>query len=464
MKKKECPFCGEDIAENAKKCPYCCESLTDADKPIIIEADSDDDDDDDFDDDFDDDEDYLGIDDPREREKICKEERDFHRTLFSRIAGLIAQYNGESYWYQIFEKYEVWMILLIVLIVDAVILSLVASVGWLFNICSPLDGIKSAVMYTAAGGSIAGFILIIDADNKSKGKGGAESGELTMVLYSLGARVIQFIFLLSPVYFVYLLSPISYDAEFRINGWGAYFPVLLLSLLLYIGYIRFYIWTGGEIKAYKTWICNIGCGNYDFLHSNRFRYWNSLAVQEADMVNMRYLHGYRFISLRCMMLIPAASLFFSILMMTARPDEVKNFFNPKSEQVQSSADAKQTYSWQSDAAQMVQSFYKCYVRSLDNMDYDEAESLKKVCLTKRLYQRLEELDSMWLWDSDPFLKMQDWSEDLTEKLKVEKESSVNGIYRVYLWDGWEKSYRTVRVRVKNENGIYLIDELLDLNY
>jgi len=178
-----------------------------------------------------------------------------------------------------------------------------------------------------------------------------------MALNSLVAHVIQLLFLLSPLLF--LLSWLHAD-------W--YFPrsvVLLLSSLLYIGYIRFFIWTGREIAAYKTWIYNVGCGNYDFLHSNRFRYWNSLAEQDADLVNMRYLRGYRFIPLRCMMMIPAASLFFCIWMMTTSPDVVKGVSTDIMEQVHSSDKAERTEAKPADAAKEVHTFYECYLKSLD---------------------------------------------------------------------------------------------------
>jgi len=66
-------------------------------------------------------------------------------------------------------------------------------------------------------------------------------------------------------------------------------------------------------------------------------------------------------------------------------------------------------------------------------------------------------------DCDPFLQMQDWAGEVAEKLKVEKEPSMNDVYRVYLWDEGAKSYKTVRVRVKCQGGAYRIDELLDLN-
>lgn len=373
-KKKECPFCGEEIAASAKKCRFCGERLADAGEAASVEEDADEEDPDD--------EDYFGIDDPQERAKLEKEERKFRRTLFSRIADLIARHSGETYWYQIFEKYEVWILLVIILIVNAAMLFLVASVGWLFDICSPWHGIIAAAASTVYGGVLAGLPLI-----KQQGKSVAESGEFSMVLDSLIAYVIQLLFLLSPLLF-------SFFMDFSR-------PILLLSFLLYIGYIRFFIWTGREIAAYKTWIYNVGCGNYDFLHSNRFRYWNSLAEQDADLVNMRYLRGYRFIPLRCMMMIPAASLFFSTLMMTARPDVVRGISTDITEQLQSSDKAERAEAKPADAAKEVCTFYECYLKSLDRGGDDgEVAALKKQYLTDRLRCELAS-KSLLGWRSVP---------------------------------------------------------------
>jgi len=120
MKKKECPFCGEMIATSAKKCRFCGEWLADAGEAVAEE---------DADEEDPDDEDYFGIGDPQERAKLEKEERKFRWTLFSRIADLIARHSGETYWYQILEKYEVWIFLSIVLIVNIAILFPVSLIG-----------------------------------------------------------------------------------------------------------------------------------------------------------------------------------------------------------------------------------------------------------------------------------------------------------------------------------------------
>lgn len=265
-----------------------------------------------------------------------------------------------------------------------------------------------------------------------------------MLLYSIIAHIIQVLFLISPALFIILFDDFPY--------WGK------LIILLYIPYIYIYIRTKREVDAYKTWIYNIVCGNYDFLHSNRFRYWNSRAAQDADLVNLCHLSAYRFIPLHCMLNVPILSVMVGlcVIMVDEYGADANHGTVEKTEQVQTSVkDAED------DAADVVRLFYEQYITSIDRYDYDEVNTLKKKYLTKQLYDRIEKLNSDLALDCDPFLMAQDWDKSLIDKLKVEKDNA-NDTYRVYLWDNWKNSYKIIKVRVIHEGSTYKLCDLPDL--
>lgn len=73
-----------------------------------------------------------------------------------------------------------------------------------------------------------------------------------------------------------------------------------------------------------------------------------------------------------------------------------------------------------------------------------------------MYQEME-------LDYDPFLEAQDCDKNVLEKLRIEKDSVQDNVYRVYLWDNFNRKYKVVRLLLKQEEQGYKIDDILSLS-
>lgn len=119
-----------------------------------------------------------------------------------------------------------------------------------------------------------------------------------------------------------------------------------------------------------------------------------------------------------------------------------------------------------DSAMVVlRRFYTDYIAgwlSQDGHDDGKERALLRQYLTPRMFDRLQSMYAELELDYDPFLEAQDCDESVLEKLRIERDSLRTGVYRVLLWDNYNRKYRKAELLLRQGDDGYRIDGILSL--
>lgn len=112
---------------------------------------------------------------------------------------------------------------------------------------------------------------------------------------------------------------------------------------------------------------------------------------------------------------------------------------------------------------MLRRFYAEYIAAwLRNGDNEEGLAILRRYLTPRLFGRLQRMYAEMELDYDPFLEAQDCDESVLENLRIEKDSVRTDVYRILLWDNFNRKYRKAELLLRHGEDGYRIDGILSL--
>lgn len=99
---------------------------------------------------------------------------------------------------------------------------------------------------------------------------------------------------------------------------------------------------------------------------------------------------------------------------------------------------------------MLRRFYEEYIAAwLRNGDNEEGLAILRRYLTPRLFGRLQRMYAEMELDYDPFLEAQDCDESVLENLRIEKDSVRTDVYRILLWDNFNRKYRKAELLLRH---------------
>lgn len=102
---------------------------------------------------------------------------------------------------------------------------------------------------------------------------------------------------------------------------------------------------------------------------------------------------------------------------------------------------------------MLRRFYAEYIAAwLRNGDNEEGLAILRRYLTPRLFGRLQRMYAEMELDYDPFLEAQDCDESVLENLRIEKDSVRTDVYRILLWDNFNRKYRKAELLLRHGGG------------
>ena len=70
-------------------------------------------------------------------------------------------------------------------------------------------------------------------------------------------------------------------------------------------------------------------------------------------------------------------------------------------------------------------------------------------IAPRLFGRLQRMYAEMELDYDPFLEAQDCDESVLENLRIEKDSVRTDVYRILLWDNFNRKYRKAELLLRH---------------
>lgn len=113
---------------------------------------------------------------------------------------------------------------------------------------------------------------------------------------------------------------------------------------------------------------------------------------------------------------------------------------------------------QDPACAFVRQFYTAYIGSW-LADGGDPRAVLKQNLTRRFYERLQRMYEQEELDYDPFLDAQDCDASVLEKLRIEKDTLREHVYRVCLWDTYSRNYKHVELLLEHTGQSYRIDDV-----
>lgn len=120
---------------------------------------------------------------------------------------------------------------------------------------------------------------------------------------------------------------------------------------------------------------------------------------------------------------------------------------------------------QDPALCFIRQFYVEYITELirkGGPDNEKTEAIQRQYISPELLDRLQRMYEEMDLDYDPFLKAQDSDKSVLEKLRIEKDTAQTNVYRVYIWDNFNKKYKEIKLLLKPGEQGYKIDNILSL--
>lgn len=108
---------------------------------------------------------------------------------------------------------------------------------------------------------------------------------------------------------------------------------------------------------------------------------------------------------------------------------------------------------------MLRRFYTEYIAGWDR---DDKEEVLRRYLTPRFFDRLQRMYTELELDYDPFLEAQDCDESVLKNLRIERDSVRPDVYRILLWDNFNRKYRKAELLLIHGADGYRIDGIPSL--
>ena len=228
--------------------------------------------------------------DERAVRKLKKKQAIFDNTLFARFLRFLESKQVDTlYVHNIFDKYDT-VFLCVILFLEVLGLILLGEVLLKLGVDALANHDSGIVLQFSMCGVVGIFPMFLIYSQQQVGK--EISPLLLFALYGI-SYLLEFLY-----YAVVLAGPyIVYTDIKRLNGSIELF--IPLAIIWIICYLWFYIKIGHEARAYSDWHCALANGNYDYLHSNRFRYHTSLAEQDFEQIDNKIIRTCKRCSIKC---------------------------------------------------------------------------------------------------------------------------------------------------------------------
>ncbi len=109
----------------------------------------------------------------------------------------------------------------------------------------------------------------------------------------------------------------------------------------------------------------------------------------------------------------------------------------------------------------IERFYTEYLDALVRNDDVEVGRVEDKYLSRSLARRIRRMYGTMELDYNPFMQAQDFDSHSLDGMRIENTGASENIYRVYLWDSYNKQYKQVDLMMKRTRDGYVVDGYSD---
>lgn len=109
----------------------------------------------------------------------------------------------------------------------------------------------------------------------------------------------------------------------------------------------------------------------------------------------------------------------------------------------------------------IERFYTEYLDALVRNDDVEVGRVEDKYLSRSLTRRIRRMYGTMELDYNPFMQAQDFDSHSLDGMRIENTGASENIYRVYLWDSYNKQYKQVDLMMKRTRDGYVVDGYSD---
>lgn len=109
----------------------------------------------------------------------------------------------------------------------------------------------------------------------------------------------------------------------------------------------------------------------------------------------------------------------------------------------------------------IERFYTEYLDALVRNDDVEVGRVEDKYLSRSLARRIRRMYDTMELDYNPFMQAQDFDSHSLDGMRIENTGASENIYRVYLWDSYNKQYKQVDLMMKRTRDGYVVDGYSD---
>ena len=283
---KKCPDCGVLLPKTAAFCSNCGKALNlsniqediqEDDEELVDDSQLEDEED------YDEEEFYEGL-DQKEVEEFKRQQKLLNSTLFGRILRFLENRDVDMlYAHNVFATYDFGFL------VAAIIIPTILT--WLFVGGCINERFGNIILGFALPAGIVGIIpMLVKYSNDESGKYTTRMGLFALYIVS---HILGVLYFVAPIFVGYYAADLILICDGKIGLF------ITLAVIWAIAYWLFFFQMWKESKAYSDWDCAIANGNYEYLHSNRFRYRTSFAEQDFDQQDTKIFRTCKCYSILC---------------------------------------------------------------------------------------------------------------------------------------------------------------------
>lgn len=109
----------------------------------------------------------------------------------------------------------------------------------------------------------------------------------------------------------------------------------------------------------------------------------------------------------------------------------------------------------------IERFYTEYLNALVRNDDVAVGRVEDKYLSRSLARRIRRMYGTMELDYNPFMQAQDFDSHSLDGMRIENTGASENIYRVYLWDSYNKQYKQVDLMMKRTRDGYVVDGYSD---
>ena len=109
----------------------------------------------------------------------------------------------------------------------------------------------------------------------------------------------------------------------------------------------------------------------------------------------------------------------------------------------------------------IERFYTEYLDALVRNDDVAVGRVEDKYLSHSLARRIRRMYGTMELDYNPFMQAQDFDSHSLDGMRIENTGASENIYRVYLWDSYNKQYKQVDLMMKRTRDGYVVDGYSD---